>query len=179
MKPIQINQAAFVSVDNTRTFEDKSLNELYVTGGELAARGSKEASDLCATYGMTLVNVLEKHPKGHVSFASSYHDKKPRETITRDEVQDRTEEDNGLSDQATFTVDELKSFLSEKQSQTLRPDHAVDETEGVELMEPLAEELFDMTIVKGTKSGREAYSGFDGTTLDEELKQRNINQIFI
>lgn len=31
MKKLSTKKSAFVSVDNTRTFEDKNLNELYVS----------------------------------------------------------------------------------------------------------------------------------------------------
>lgn len=37
MKP-NTQRIALLSVDNTRTFEDASLNELYVSGGEEAAK---------------------------------------------------------------------------------------------------------------------------------------------
>jgi nicotinamidase-related amidase len=31
---------------------------------------------------------------------------------------------------------------------------------------------FDLEVVKGTNPAREAYSGFDETVLDEELKKK-------
>jgi len=96
MKTIAIKNAAFVSVDNTKTFEDKRLNELYVPEGEVAARVTKTIAHLCKKYGMLTINVLEEHPLGHVSLAANYTNKNPFDDITYDEVKDRTEEDNGI-----------------------------------------------------------------------------------
>jgi len=61
----------------------------------------------------------------------------------------------------------------------LRPDHGVEKTTGVELTPPLQASDFDLKIIKGTNPGKEAYSGFDETTLDDELKARIIKKVFI
>jgi hypothetical protein len=45
--------------------------------------------------------------------AANYKNKKAFEMINYFEVADRTDEDNGLSERAEFTVNELKSFLKE------------------------------------------------------------------
>lgn len=45
--------------------------------------------------------------------------------ITYEEVQERTEENNGIGERAQFTLAELKKFLSEVSSQMLRPDHGI------------------------------------------------------
>ena len=148
MKTITITNDAFVSVDNTRTFEDKSLNELYVQDGEQAALTSKTVTDLCRQYGILTINVLEKHPLGHLSLAANYTDKKAFETITYEEVQAWTEEKNGIGERAEFTLSELKKFLSQVKEQMLRPDHSLQNTEGVELTQPLQTSDFDLTIVK-------------------------------
>jgi len=113
MKTTSLNNSAFVSVDNTRTFEDKGLNELYVAEGEQAAFASKKVTDICKTCGILTINVLEEHPLGHVSLAANYKDKNPFYLLTYDEVKDRTEEDNGIGERAEFNLSELKKFLSE------------------------------------------------------------------
>ncbi|MEI6118065.1 MAG: isochorismatase family protein [bacterium] len=46
-------------------------------------------------------------------------------------------------------------------------------------MEPLKEAEFDLTIVKGTNPGREAYSGFDETELEQKLQTKEIKKLFI
>jgi nicotinamidase-related amidase len=150
METISLKNSAFVSVDNTKTFEDKSLNELYVPEGEIAAIKTKEAADLCRKYGMLLINVFDKHPKGHISFASSYKNKKPFDFITLEEMQDWTEDNNGLSDKARFTVDQLKAYIENSPGQTIQvwPDHGKDRTESIDLMPPLTKEMFDLHIIK-------------------------------
>lgn len=158
METLSLNNSAFISVDNTRTFEDKNLDELYVPEGEQAAFTSKRVADICKTYGVLTINVLEKHPLGHISLAANYKDKKAYEDISYEEVQSWTEEQNGIRERAQFNLSELKKFLYEVKIQKLRPDHSIHDTEGVELTEPLQTSDFDLTIVKGTNPGREAYS---------------------
>ena len=169
-------EIAMISVDNTQTFENKDLNELYVNQGEQAAHGTKKIMETCKYYGITMINVLEEHPIWHISLAANYKNKKQFEMINYFEVADRTDEENQLSERAQFTVDELKSFLKQLslqwKSQMLRPDHSIESTKWIELSEPLKESDFDLKIVKGTNPAKEAYSGFDETILDEELKKR-------
>ncbi len=171
-----IEDIAMISVDNTQTFENKDLNELYVWEWELAAHATKKIMEACKYYGITMINVLEEHPLWHVSLAANYKNKKPFEMINYFEVADRTDENNWLSERAAFTVNELKTFLTELslewKSQMLRPDHWVEGSQGVKLSEPLKESDFDLKIVKWTNPAREAYSGFDWTNLDDELNKK-------
>jgi nicotinamidase-related amidase len=151
MKNLSINTSAFVSVDNTRTFDDKTLvDELYVPEGEQAAHTTKKITDICKSVGMLTINVFDKHPKGHISFASSYQNKQPFDFITLDEVKDWTDENNGLSDKAKFTVEQIKAYLekSPKQINQVWPDHGKDWTESIDLMRPLAPDDFDLHIIK-------------------------------
>lgn len=171
-----LEDIALLSIDNTQTFENKDLNELYVNEGEQAAHATKKIMEACKYYGITMINVLEEHPLWHISLAANYKNKKPFEMINYFEVASRTDEDNGLSERAEFTVNELKSFLKELslsgKSQMLWPDHGVANTQWVKLSEPLNESDFDLKVVKWTNAAREAYSWFDETNLDEELKKR-------
>lgn len=179
MKTISLKKSAFISVDNTKTFEDKSLNELYVPEWEQAAIASKKVAEACKRYGILTINVLEEHPLWHISLAANYKDKKAFDSIAYDEVKTWTEENNGIGKRAEFTLSELKRFLSEVWSQMLRPDHSIENTSWIELAEPLQESDFDIKIVKGTNPAKEAYSGFDETNLDHILKKRNIKKVFI
>ncbi len=172
-----LQEIAMISVDNIQTFENKDLNELYVNEWEQAAYATKKIMEACKYYGITMINVLEEHPIWHISLAANYKNKKPFEMINYSQVADWTDEENGLSERAEFTVNELKSFLKElslngKWSQMLWPDHSIESTKWIELSEPLKESDFDLKIVKGTNPAKEAYSGFDETILDEELKKR-------
>ena len=150
MKTISLKNSAFVSVDNTKTFDDKSLNELYVPEGEQAAFISAKVADICKTYGVLTVNVFDKHPRGHISFASSYKNKNPFDFITLEEVQDWTDDNNGLSEQARFTIEQLKVYLenSPQQQNQVWPDHGKDWTESINLMPPLSESDFDIHLIK-------------------------------
>ncbi|MDR2541432.1 MAG: isochorismatase family protein [Candidatus Peribacteria bacterium] len=175
----KMKNTALLSVDNTKTFEDKNLNELYVAEGEQASLATKKAIELCKPYGITLINVLEEHPQGHVSLAANYTDKNPYDLLTYEEVSNWTPEENGIGERAEFTLSELKSFLAEVKAQMLRPDHSLEGTEGVELTEPLQESDFDLKVLKGQNPAREAYSGFDKTVLNAELKKRGIKKLLI
>ena len=104
---------ALISVDNTQTFEKKDLQELYVTEGEQAAQATKKSMEACKKYGITMINVLEEHPIGHISLAANYKNKQAFEMISYQEVQERTQENNGIGQRAQFTLAELKRFLSE------------------------------------------------------------------
>ncbi len=94
MKNLDLSQVAVVSVDNTKTFEDADYQELYVSEGEQAAIASKAIMDLLRPYGALMVNVLEEHPQGHISFVTSYKDKQVFQSISYDEVKDWTAEEN-------------------------------------------------------------------------------------
>lgn len=179
MKRTDIKNIAFVSVDNTKTFEEKNLDELYVTEWEQAAIATKELVEACQYYKIMTINVLEKHPIGHISLAGNYKDKKPFDTITYDEVKDWTEKENGIGERAEFTLEDLKKHLSIVKEQRLRPDHSIKDTSWIELTQPLQAEDFDLEIIKWTNPAKEAYSGFDETTLDEELQKRNKKILLI
>jgi nicotinamidase/pyrazinamidase len=181
METLPLNTIAFISVDNTRTFDDKSLNELYVPEWEQAAFTTKKVSDICKATTILTINVFDKHPRGHISFASSYQNKQPFDFITLDEVKDWTDDDNGLSDTARFTVEQLKTYLakSPKQTNQVWPDHGKDWTESIDLMRPLAPDDFDLHIIKWEKIDSHPYGWFGETILDQELKKRNITTIFV
>ncbi len=181
---VDVEDVAMISVDNTQTFENSDLQELYVNEGELAAHGTKKIMQACKYYGITMINVLEEHPIGHISLAANYKDKKPFDTINYFEVANRTNEENGLSERAEFTVAELQTFLKELAingtgSQMLRPDHGIAWTQWVQLSDPLNEKDFDLKIIKWTNPAREAYSGFDETSLDTELTKKGKKILLI
>jgi len=179
MKRSDTKNIAFISMDNLKTFGKKALNELYVNEWEQVAQSTKELTESSRYFKILTINVLEEHPVGHISLAANYKNKNVFDLITYEEVKNWTEEENGIGERAQFTLSELKEFLSEVGSQRLRPDHAIEKTEGVELMEPLEEEDFDLKIIKGKNPAKEAYSWFDETTLDEELKKREKKILII
>ena len=61
----------------------------------------------------------------------------------------------------------------------LWPDHSRTGKESVDLMPPLQKYDFDLTINKGGNPAVEAYSGFDGTTLDETLQEKKKKNMVV
>jgi nicotinamidase/pyrazinamidase len=59
------------------------------------------------------------------------------------------------------------------------PVHCVQGTEGAELHPSLERERVDVVIDKGTDPGTEGYSGFEGTTLGELLRERSIDRVTV
>lgn len=170
---------ALLSVDNTRTFEDASLNELYVSGGEKAARETHALLATIKQAGWLLYNVFEAHPQGHISLASNYIGKSPFTLLTKDEVAAWTDDNHAIDPKAAFTLEELKAHLKKNGAQMLRPDHSIENTPGVDLMPPLSPDQFDRTIIKGTHAHTEEYSGFNNGKLDTQLKADGIDTVII
>lgn len=59
------------------------------------------------------------------------------------------------------------------------PPHCVQNTRGAELHRDLRLPKGARIISKATDPGREAYSGFDGTGLGEELRQGGVGRVFV
>ncbi|MDW8048457.1 MAG: bifunctional nicotinamidase/pyrazinamidase [Nitrososphaerota archaeon] len=59
------------------------------------------------------------------------------------------------------------------------PPHCIQETEGAMFHRELDVSAFDKIVSKASTPSKEAYSGFDGTDLEEYLKSRNIRRVFI
>ncbi len=103
----------------------------------------------------SVIAVQDWHPPDHVSFASN-HGKKAGEQVTS----------NGIT-------------------QTLWPDHCVSGNYGAEFYKELKTDKIQKIIHKGTDKNIDSYSiFFDNarqklTDLDNYLKEKNINEIFI
>ncbi len=59
------------------------------------------------------------------------------------------------------------------------PPHGIQDTFGAQLHAKLDKKQIQFRILKANLPDREAYSGFEGSTLDEELKKRHIRRVFI
>ena len=59
------------------------------------------------------------------------------------------------------------------------PDHCVAGTQGAEFHPALRREELDLTVQKATRRDQEAYSGFDGTDLAEQLRARGVRRVFV
>ena len=147
------------------------MNELYVNEWEQAAKFTKQIVDLCKSFWIQIINVFDNHPAGHVLFAANYKNKNPYDIISLDEVSDWTEEKKGIGSRASFSLSELKDYLSKAWPQVLWPDHCIQWTQWASLMAPLKDSDFDIHIPKWEKVVNAWYSAFDHTKLDEILKK--------
>lgn len=120
---------------------------------------------------------LDRHPRGHVSLASSYVGLKPYATLDAEAIRDWTEEFHGVSGSAKFTFAALKDYLGTVGSQTLWPDHAILGS-GEDVLHR-AIDTFDYAYaqVKGMDPACDSYSGFRDnlrrpTGLADEIRRR-------
>lgn len=59
------------------------------------------------------------------------------------------------------------------------PVHCVQDTEGAELNAALDRSRLDIVLDKGQDPGTEGYSGFDGTQLEQLLRERGIERLTV
>jgi nicotinamidase/pyrazinamidase len=59
------------------------------------------------------------------------------------------------------------------------PPHCVQDTEGAKFHPDLKLPESAIIISKATDPNKEAYSGFDGTTLEEELRSKKVTRVFV
>ncbi|MEE8613435.1 MAG: isochorismatase family protein [Nitrospirales bacterium] len=59
------------------------------------------------------------------------------------------------------------------------PSHCVAETHGAEPPIPFSIPPGTVIVRKGTTPQEKAYSGFEGTTLDGQLKRAGVNRLFV
>lgn len=57
------------------------------------------------------------------------------------------------------------------------PPHCIANTRGADMVEGLR--VVGTVIYKGTSSNKDAYSGFDGTTLHDYLNKRNVVRVLV
>lgn len=72
-----------------------------------------------------------------------------------------------------------KNHISFKSEGGQWPEHCVQNSEGAEFHPALNLPANVKIISKGTDPGREAYSGFEGTSLEEELRSLGVSKLFI
>lgn len=72
-----------------------------------------------------------------------------------------------------------KNHISFKENGGIWPPHCIQDTYGAEFADDLNLPSETIVISKGYMSDRDAYSGFQDTYLDLELRRRKIKRIFI
>jgi nicotinamidase/pyrazinamidase len=120
---------------------------------------------------------LDRHPRGHVSLASSYVGLAPYATLDAAAIRDWTEEFHGVSGSAKFTFAALKDYLGAVGSQTLWPDHAIVGSGEDVLHRDLDPLDYCWAQIKGTDPLCDSYSGFRDnlrrpTGLAGEIRRR-------
>lgn len=131
----------------------------------------------------------DRHPRGHISLASSYQGAKPYETIIEYERRGNVV----LAPHAKFSVLDFDRYTGAVDTQVLWPDHAIAGTDEAELHPALVDDplplpppevVFGYVLVKGTDPCEDSYSGFKGnagtpTELADVLRDRGITRIFV
>ena len=158
----------------------------FQPGGSLAVAEGDEivpAIDALAASFSEVILTQDHHPRGHISFASSYRDQAPFTAITLEQVE---KGEIQLSEKAAFTMEELRSYLTQArgQMQALWPDHCVIGTRGEDLDPRLNSARATLVIRKGYRPAADSYSGFrenDGATtgLAEMLQAKGIKRVFV
>ncbi len=129
----------------------------FCAGGALeVADGDAVVTGINAIMNEFDVTILTQdwHPAGHSSFASTYEEKAPFETVS----------------------------LSYGE-QTLWPDHCVQGSHGADFHPDLATDEADMILRKGFRPGIDSYSAFyendrkTSTGLDGYLRSRNVDTV--
>jgi len=176
-----MNTTALIPVDYENGFAHPEIWELYVAGWETLAPYIKDVIRETKQAGWLVIPTRDIHPEGHISFVTSFIWKEAltdalkrwdvpsdKNFITYEEVKNWTEENNGLSDTATFTVNELQAYLQVAGTQAMWPEHCKAETESSLYHWGIEETGFDYEIKKWFKANEECYSWFGGVEMKTE-----------
>jgi nicotinamidase/pyrazinamidase len=131
---------------------------LPVEGGDLIIGGINEIAKLFKNFSRNIILTQDWHPVGHLSFASSYPNKKPGDAIQ-------------TKDGAIGPI--------------LWPDHCVQGTKGAEFHTKLNTNFASAIIRKGRNPKIDSYSAFrendkkSETGLSGYLKSINVRKVFI
>lgn len=154
----------------------------FEPGGALPVPEGDQIVERISELMMQFENVIltqDSHPAGHISFASSYEEKKPFDILQKSEV---------MSDRvrSRFSKQELLEYLEKVpgESQVLWPDHCVVGSKGCEFDPRLPVERARLKIQKGTRLNCDSYSAFfenDGTPteLSSRLREMKIETLVL
>jgi nicotinamidase-related amidase len=179
-----MNKKGLIIVDYQNTFADpqykNSPRELYVDHWETLANTINQCIDQTKQEWWTVLASREIHDAGHMFFASCYRWKLPITKapttdlgmwiLTLKEIQNWTEEENGFTETAAFSVDELKAIImsTEKKEILLWPDHCVKNTRGAKYYDSLNSGLIDQEVIKWRWVTDHPYTWFGGSNSENE-----------
>ncbi len=174
---------------HTDAMLDVDVQSTFMPGGGLAVR----EGDLILPNVRAVMNLfpkerrfasVDRHPRGHMSLASSYEGYAPFTYLSYDEVSKWTEEDHRIAPHAKFTLAELKEVLKKTGGQVLWTDHAEEGTPEGELHDQLLEREYEYVQLKGMDPRVDSYSAFrdnmgNPTALANELRARGVKRLFV
>lgn len=127
---------------------------------------------------------VDKHPKGHVSLASSYDGLDAMTVLTHVAVNDWDAFSSKIASDAAFDLAQLKGYLARVGVQVLWPEHAVEDSGEDDLREELHDVKFAHTVIKGMDPACDSYSAFldnlkRPTGLADEMRKRGVRRVFV
>ena len=186
-----------IIVDYQNTFGDNaykwSSRELYVEHGECLAENINQQIDKTKQEWNLVLASREIHSVWHMFFASSYKNKMPiikastidlsKWLLTSKEIEHWTEEENGLTALAKFTVEELKEVVKINGWEIiLWPNHCEENTRWTEYHPMLNSGLIDREVIKWQRVDQHPYSAFwwydeRWLSLENILEENEINEV--
>ncbi len=193
-----MKKEAVIVVDYQEDFANPEIGTLYVNGWEKIAGAINDVVREVRNKWWLIITSRELHPVGHISFASNFVLKESiveafkrgeapnyRNFITKAQIQNWTNENNGIWVNAEFTLQELKAYLDIVWDQALWPNHCVAGTKWADYYKDFDTSMIDLEIKKGYKADTHPYSAFGWKTMDEKdnlidvLKKYWINLVKI
>ncbi len=142
-----------------------------------------ERLDRLASLFTEVIVVQDLHPRGHISFATSYAERAPFDSVDLGAFE---RGELTLSDRAAFTPTELRAYLADAPGgiQLLWPDHCVIGSEGADPVPGEYMSRATMIIRRGVRAAADSSSAFgddDGRQngLASALTVKGIERIFV
>ena len=194
---------AVVVVDFENTFIPESewwTWELGVPwGGKLSPFINDLVNETRSKWGI-IIKTKDYHPRWHMSFASSFRNKRPISEafamwmnpnpienpeyfITYEEVQNWDSNNNWTSEWVDFNYEKLKNYLKniKGQAQAMWPDHWIAWEQSSKIFSEFDSREDDITIAKWFVPEQECYSGFGWKELLDidwwKIWERTLEQV--
>ena len=158
----------------------------FMPGGGLAVAGGDEILPvihrLMPYFEQHLLATRDRHPRGHISLASSYRDIPPMTTLDTSWI---ARHGLHLAPHALFTELECALYLNRVGGQVLWPDHAIAGTDEAALHPSFGGDgAFDDVFVKGLDPKCDSYSAFFDnlhrpSDLGAALRNRGVKRVFL
>ena len=138
-----------------------------VDGGNICSQVNQILWEVKSQWGIVIAT-KDWHPNKHISFSQSYG-KEWVQQITAEEILTWTPENNPLSKNADFVLDDIQNAAREHWDQWMWPDHCIENTDGSRYYEWLDISLIDHHIHKWDNADTNVYSGFSGAEINTKI----------